>query len=64
MKERAENVQKYIDRMHGNIDVLIMSRLEECESPIEELFCLALMEELGMLNVNPAQQEQRYQHVL
>ena len=57
MEKRAENVQKFIDALHGNIDVLIMSRLEECESPIEELFCLALMNELGMLNANFAMQE-------
>ena len=57
MEKRAENVQKFIAALHGNIDVLIMSRLEECESPIEELFCLALMEELGMLNANPSMQE-------
>lgn len=57
MKERAENVQKLIDGLHGNIDLVIESQLSECESPIEMLFGIGLLQELGMLNANPSKQE-------
>ena len=57
MEKRAENVQKLIDGLHGNIDLVIEEHLSECESPIEMLFGIGLLEELGMLNANPSKQE-------
>lgn len=57
MKERAENVQKQIDALHANIDLVIENYLSDCESPIEELFGLGLLKELGMLNADCSKQE-------
>jgi len=49
MEKRAENVQKFIDEMHKDMDSLITEYINKCESPIEELLCISLMKELGML---------------
>ena len=43
MEKRAQNVQKFIDRIHGNLDEQINNATEKCESPIEELMAVALM---------------------
>ena len=49
MKERADNVQKFIDEMHEDMDSLITEYVNKCESPIEELLCIGMLKELGML---------------
>lgn len=49
MEKRAENVQKFIDEIHEDINILINEYLDKCESPIEELFCVGLMKELGLV---------------
>ena len=49
MEKRAENVQKFIDEMHKDMDSLITEYVNKCESPIEELLCIGLMKELGIL---------------
>lgn len=49
MEKRAENVQKFINEIHEDIDMSINEYLSKCESPIEELFCVGLMKELGLV---------------
>ena len=61
-----ENVQKMVKRMHDKVDDDIVMAIKDCESPIEQLFAIALSQASSVKNgsvlVEPQYEFNLYKH--